>query len=231
MSGEREGVILAIDTATKYAGVALADADAILSEENWLSHNNHTVELMPAIVKALSRTRLSFSDLCGLAVAIGPGSFTGLRVGLSVAKGIALVIRKPILGIGTLDILGYACAREGTPTCALVHAGRGRLCAAYYRREGATWERLGDYRLLSPEALAAGVDGPTLFCGELTRALKQFLREKLGELALFASPADSVRRAACLAELGWQRLERGERDNLVTLSPIYLHEPFPGAQP
>mgnify|MGYP005864323661 CR=1 FL=1 len=226
MSGR---VVLAIDTATQYAGVALYDGEAVLCEKNWRSRDRHTVELMPTIMAALEQQSLTAPELGGLAVAIGPGSFTGLRVGLSVAKGIAFATGKPLLGIPTLDILGYACAREGVHTCAVIQAGRGRLCAATYRREQGLWRRLDEYRILSQAELVARIESPTLFCGELGPRLRAFLQEALGDLASLATPAECARRASYLAELGWQRLLRGERDNLTTLTPIYLHDPFPGA--
>ncbi len=222
-------MILAIDTATRYAGIALYDGQAVLCEETWRSNDSHTRELMPNVVRALAQQEITVQDLTGLAVALGPGSFTGLRIGLSVAKGIAFVTGKPLLGIPTLDILGYAHARQDLRTCALVEAGRGRFCVATYRR-GQALERLDEYRLLSPADLVASIEGPTLFCGEIDASLRSYLQERLGDLAIIVSPAECLRRAGYLAELGWQRLQRGERDDLATLSPIYLHHPAAGVE-
>ena len=97
-------LLLAIDTATHFAGLALYDGDSVLAESCWLSRNNHSVELMPALVRMLEQQKLSANDLAVVAVAIGPGSFTGLRIGLSTAKGLAKATSIPILGIPTLDI-------------------------------------------------------------------------------------------------------------------------------
>jgi len=222
-------MLLAIDTATKFAGIALYDGDAILLEQSWRSNQNHTVELMPSIVRALAQQETTVWDLRGLAVALGPGSFTGLRIGLSVAKGIAYVTGKPLLGIPTLDILGYACAQQDMRTCAVIQAGRGRYCTATYRRSQHAWERLDEYRILSEPQLIATLESPTLVCGELTPSLRDALQQQSEVQAFVASPAGCLRRAGYLAELGWQRLQRGERDNLATLSPIYLHNPALGA--
>lgn len=216
-------MILALDTATRYAGVALYDGESLLLETNWRSEQSHTQELMPIIVAGLARLGMTAHDLQGLAVSLGPGSFTGLRIGMSVAKGIALVTGRPILGIPTLDILGYAHARDDMPTMAIVEAGRGRLCVATYRGRPQSWHRLDEYRLVSPEELVDGVEVPTFFCGEIAPTLRELLQRERGALAHLASPAASLRRAGYLAELGWQRLQRGERDDLTTLSPIYLH--------
>ena len=123
--------MLAIDTATRYAGLALYDGDRILSEASWLSNNNHSVELMPALVRMLDQQALSAPDLAAVAVAIGPGSFTGLRIGLSVAKGLAQALKIPILGVPTLDIVAFQHSEQrpvrgllSTPQRALA-AGRG----------------------------------------------------------------------------------------------------------
>jgi tRNA threonylcarbamoyladenosine biosynthesis protein TsaB len=217
--------ILAIDTATRMASIALYDGERVHSEETWHSERNHTVELMPSLVRLLDRQRVSPQELTGLVVALGPGSFTGLRIGLSVAKGLALALKVPLVGASTLDALAYAQASQDSPLYAVVQAGRGRVCSALYRREGGQWRRATDYRITTLADLCQQVEGPTLFCGEIEAESVRFLREKLGRWAVMASPASCLRRAGYLAELGWQRLKRGEADGPATLSPIYLHHP------
>ena len=227
MTMAREGgsVLLAIDTATRTASLALYDGERVCAEETWLSRNQHTVELMPSLVRMLERQGIGPQDLRGIAVALGPGSFTGLRVGLSVAKGLALALSIPLVGIPTLDVLAYAQPARHSPLCAVVRAGRGRVCAALYRRRRGRWRRQGDYRIATIAELCAEVEGRTFFCGEIGVQEAQLLRERLGERAVVASPASSLRRAGYLAELGYERLERGEVDDPATLSPIYLHRP------
>jgi len=221
---------LAIDTATRYAGLALYDGSAVLAEESWLSQDSHTVELMPKIARAVEQQGLTLGDIAGLAVSLGPGSFTGLRIGLSAAKGIAMVTGARLFGIPTLDILGYACAGPELPTCAVVEAGRKRLCVATYMRlSGGAWRRTDEYRVVSPAELIASVQSPTLFCGELNPGLRAMLREALGPSAILSSPATSLRRAGYLAELAWQRWQQGDSDDLAALSPLYLQQGAPGA--
>lgn len=218
-------MLLAIDTATRMPSVALYDGEWVLAEETWRSANGHTVELMPSLVRMLERQRVSPSELRGIAVALGPGSFTGLRIGLGAAKGLALTLDIPLLGIPTLDALVYAQGRKQGPVCALLRAGRGRVSAAFYRRRQGQWQRQGDYRLTTLEELCAEIETQTFFCGEINAQAAALLREHLGAKAVVASPASSLRRAGYLAELGWQRLERGEVDDAAMLSPIYLRHP------
>ncbi|NLX43424.1 MAG: tRNA (adenosine(37)-N6)-threonylcarbamoyltransferase complex dimerization subunit type 1 TsaB, partial [Chloroflexi bacterium] len=108
-------MILAIDTATRTASIALYDASGILAEETWHSQNRHSVELMPAIQRLAERQGVKLGDLSAVAVALGPGSFTGLRIGLSAAKGLCLALDIPLIGIPTLMIAAYAAGDPGCP--------------------------------------------------------------------------------------------------------------------
>ena len=219
-------MLLAIDTATRMPSLALYDGERVVAEETWRSADGHTVELMPSIVRMLERQRFPPSQLQGIAVALGPGSFTGLRIGLSVAKGLALTLAIPLVGIPTLDALVYAQARKRGPVCAVLQAGRGRICAGFYRRRRGQWQRQGDYLLTTVEELCASIEAPTFLCGEIDAKAAELLRERLGEKAKLASPAACLRRAGYLAELGWQRLQRGDVDDPASLSPIYLSHPL-----
>ncbi|MFQ6059039.1 MAG: tRNA (adenosine(37)-N6)-threonylcarbamoyltransferase complex dimerization subunit type 1 TsaB [Anaerolineae bacterium] len=220
-------MLLAIDTATQFASIALYQEGGVLSEHTWRSQNNHTVELVPNIVRLLEGQRITTRALTGLAVALGPGSFTGLRIGLSVAKGLAFALKIPLVGLPTLDVLAYAHAPWGLPTWAIIQAGRGRICAAFYPKDGPL-PRSADYLLTTWTELEIEGDEPVLLCGEINAQGARLLRQRLGERAVIASPAASLRRAGYLAELAWQRLQRGEADDLATLAPIYLHRPSIG---
>jgi tRNA threonylcarbamoyladenosine biosynthesis protein TsaB len=221
--------VLAIDTATELASIALYDADTGPREEcTWCTLKNHTVELMPTIVMVLKRQGLEADQLNALAVSLGPGSFTGLRIGLGVAKGLCLSLGIPIVGIPTLDIVAYAHCLQDLPVCAILQAGRGRICAALYERFDTGWQRVTDYHLATTEELATHVKGPTLFCGEVDGSLRGLLQAHIGKQAVIASPASGVRRAGYLAELGCRRLQSGERDDLNSLEPLYLHHSMIG---
>ena len=220
-------MLLAIDTATRFAGLALYDPDAgrILGEESWYSVNRHTIELMPRVVRITEQHGLSADDLTGLAVSQGPGSFTGLRIGLSMAKGLSLAHRIPLVGIPTLDVVARPHQAQRLPIWAILQAGRGRVCVANYVRRRGRWRRRGDYQLTTLEQICEQEKEPVLFCGEIEAADAQLLRQKLGLAISIATPAFSLRRAAHLAELAWERLSRGDSDDPASLSPIYLQNP------
>lgn len=215
-------MLLAIDTATRVAGLALYDANGLQAEQIWRTRDNHTVELMPYIVRACEQQGLAPADLRAIAVSSGPGSFTGMRVGLSVAKGLALALQIPLLGVPTLDVTAHAFASEKRSVCAVLPAGRSRWVTAFYRWDVDGWRRRSEYALVSERGLLESIQEPTLICGEFDHHLAEALRSSLPDLAMLASPALAPRRAGYLAELAWKRFEAGERDDPASLSPIYL---------
>ena len=160
-------------------------------------------------------------DIQALGVALGPGSFTSLRVGLSLVKGLALARHLPLIGIPTLDILAAAQPASKLPLAVAIQAGRGRLAVGWYKSSKNGWQATGPARVVTVEALMDEVKSPFIVCGEFTAEERQKLAKK-AEIHL-ASPAQSVRRPAVLAELAWARWQTGEVDDEASLAPIYLH--------
>jgi tRNA threonylcarbamoyladenosine biosynthesis protein TsaB len=227
-------MLLALDTSTRTVGIALYDGAQVLSESTWTSHDYHTVELAPAVAETFKKSGKSVEDLEALVVARGPGSFTGLRIGLALAKGIALVRHIPIIGIPTLDALAAAQPVGSEPMVAVLRAGRGRLAVNWYRAVAGVWQSEGNIEALTPADLAERIQSPRIqspvrVCGELSEDERRLLGRKRKSV-LLASPAQCLRRPSFLAELGWQRWQAGKVDDPATLSPIYLHynEPIPG---
>jgi tRNA threonylcarbamoyladenosine biosynthesis protein TsaB len=221
-------MLLAVDTSTRLIGVALYDGGRVLSEASWLSKNHHTIELGPAVAETLSRVGAEPASLTAVGVAIGPGSFTGLRIGLALAKGLCLSRNLPLVGIPTLDVV--AAAQPVIPDlklAAILEAGRRRLAIGWYHAIQGKWHPEGDLQNLTLEEFMEKVETPAIICGELSGEARQRLTHKG---AILPSPAQCVRRPAVLAELAWQRWKAGQIDNPDTLSPIYLHhgEPIPG---
>ena len=213
-------MILAIDTASQVAGIALYDADGVRAEHTWTSRAHHTVDLMPNIVTLLEQEGVAATDLQGLAVGLGPGSFTGLRIGLSVAKGLAFAQGIPLVGVPSLHAVAHAHRVWGLPTWALIAAGRGRFAAALFWPDR-PWPAPTDYELTRLDALAPPDGQRTLYAGEMSAADRARVQEWWGERAVLAEPAAGLRRTGYLAELGWRRLAAGEADDVDALAPIY----------
>ena len=221
-------MLLAVDTSTRAIGVALYDGVRVLSVDTWNTNNYHTVELAKAVADNLARVGASPGDLKAVGVALGPGSFTGLRIGLAFAKGLALSQGLPVIGIPTLNVVAAAQPLRAMPLAVILQAGRQRLAVGWYQPEDGRWQSLDKLENLTVEELAQKISTPTLVSGELTPGLRETLRE--GGTAVLASPAHAWRDPAFLAELAWERWQAGEADDPSTLSPIYLHrgEPIPG---
>ena len=216
-------MILAIDTATRWLGLALHDSTTILAEYGWHCANNHTIELAPAISQILQQTHVATAHLTGLAVAIGPGSYTGLRVGLAFAKGLAIAHQIALIGIPTLDIVAAAQPENEGGLAVVAEAGRSRIWLGRYKWQKG-WQAIADPTLNSWENLLAEQEGPLTFVGEINQPSAKLIRAA-GKGFRLSSATNNTRRAGYLAELGWQRLRRGRANEARSLAPTYLVDP------
>ena len=215
-------MLLAVDTSTTWIGLALYDGVRVLGEVTWQSKNHHTVELTPAVHDLMGRCGVRSGDLQALAAALGPGSFTSLRIGLALVKGMALALRIPVIGVPTLDALVAGQPVRDTPLAALLQAGRGRLALVWYEAVDGCWQARSEPQIITAEELVLQLNKPTLVVGELNAAERQVLSRRRKN-AIMVSPAQSMRRPSYLAELAWKRFQDGQVDDVVSLSPIYLH--------
>ncbi|MDX9993455.1 MAG: tRNA (adenosine(37)-N6)-threonylcarbamoyltransferase complex dimerization subunit type 1 TsaB [Anaerolineales bacterium] len=222
-------MLLALDTSTSQIGLALYDGARVLAEHLWVSKARHTVELAPAVAQMLQQTGTDICQVAAIGVALGPGSFTALRVGLAFGKGLALSRALPLIGIPTLDILAAQVTVDlSRPLACVLAAGRGRLALGWYHASENGWQAEGKASVTTAETVAAEVTSPALLTGELTAAERQILSKN--EKIWLASPADATRRPGILAELAFQRWQAGQSDRAASLAPIYLHigEVIPG---
>ena len=158
--------VLAIDTSTLAGGVALVDGERTVAEYVLDIRLTHSERLMPAIDRVMRDAGWTPPDLTGLAVAVGPGSFTGLRIGVSAVKGLALALSLPIAAVPTLDALAAGLSGAALPVCAVVFARRDEVYASLYRWDGCAMRREWDYVALSPGELAARLREPVMLVGE-----------------------------------------------------------------
>lgn len=209
-------MLLAIDTSTDMTGLALWDATGLLAEANWRSGRNHSAQLLPQLSMLLAHTGVARSALAAVAVALGPGSWSGLRVGLSTAKGLAIAGDVALIGVPTLDIVVRQFAGSSLPLAPIFRLGRDRIALRDAR---------GELINLAIDELPAHIGGPALVCGEIDAALAAQIVALLGARAQLPSPLARVRRAAVLAEIGWERWQAGAVDAAAALEPIYLGQP------
>ncbi len=216
-------MLLAIDTSTNDSGVALYDGQTVLAECAWFSGRRHAEQVLPVIDLLLRHLDATAGDLTAVGVALGPGSWSGLRVGMSLAKSLVIARDLPLIGVPTLDVLAFPHRHGALLVVPMVRLGRDRYGATVYRRTS-EWGPVSEARNLALEELPLLTDAG-LFCGDVDEAARALLMERLGDSASFAVSSDNVRRPAALAELAWMRWRAGQIDDLVGLEPVYLGSP------
>lgn len=215
---------LSLDTAGEVASAALSDRGCLLAELTWRCRQNHSAEMLPAIDRLMTTAGASRGDLRAVFVCSGPGSYGGLRAGLSLGMALALGLGIDILGVGRLEIEAYQQAVYAGPICAVHRAGRGELAwAAYLVRDGDLLQ-LEPPQLCWPADLVQCAPAGALYCGEIDADLLALLRQREPEAPAAAGVA-SIRRAGALAELAWRRYAAGDRAPNRYVEPIYLREP------
>lgn len=216
--------ILGVDTSTSCGGLGIIDDGRMVAEYAFPREGTLSAELIPAIQALLAEAELGLDQIDGIAISLGPGSFTGLRVGLSVVKGLALTAERAVVGIPTLDALAHNLPFTPYFICPIVDARKGEIYTALYKNvEGGGVEQLTPHQVLSPSALIEGIPPQeTVFLGDGVEVYGGIIKEQLGEQALFAPPHLRFLRGTTVAELGLKRIMRGERDDIASLVPIYV---------
>ncbi|MFC2011914.1 tRNA (adenosine(37)-N6)-threonylcarbamoyltransferase complex dimerization subunit type 1 TsaB [Chloroflexota bacterium] len=216
---------VAIDTSTDTASLALVDDSRVIAEMTWRCGRNHSTQLLLNLEHLLKQTGFKLGSADCIIVAWGPGSYNGLRVGVSTAKGLAFSLGVPIIGISTLEAEAYQHADTGLPVCPVLNAGREEVATALYQKKNNQWRQLADEHLTTVEGLCAAILSKTVFCGEYVPVIAGELKERLGQKAVVLSAARGMRRAGFLAELGLKRFEAGDYDDTTTLQPAYFRGP------
>jgi tRNA threonylcarbamoyladenosine biosynthesis protein TsaB len=215
--------VLGIDTAVATGSVAIVEDDVLVAEVLLTSRQTHARRLMKAVDTVLSMAESHLFDLDGFAISVGPGSFTGLRIGISTVKGLAFSVGKPIAAVTTLDALAHQFPYTQTLICPLLNARKGEVYSALYRAEkdGAV-ARISDYAVLSPLDWVCRITEPCLFMGDGMEEYGLLIKQKMGPLAHFAPPFLNTIRASVVASMGMERLKNKESDDAKTLVPFYI---------
>jgi len=224
-----EGLLLAIDTATQFLSVALHDGAALRAECTLQAGRRHSALLAPLIQQLLRQTEARPEALRALAVAVGPGSYTGTRIGVALAKGLAASRELPLVPVTTLEILIAGCPPAAVPLIAVLPAGRGRAIWAEYHWDGAAWQPQRPAQIDSWPALLAANARPISICGEISRIGQGAIAaaQEAGAPIQVASAAAGLRRAGHLADIAWGRLrqEGAVAFPAERVAPLYLKPP------
>lgn len=215
--------VLGIDTSTSCGAVGLIDDGEVLSDYFLNIPVTHSERLLSAIEFVLREARCSIGDVDGWAISLGPGSFTGLRIGVSTVKGLAFATGKPVAGVATLDVLASQVSPTSYLICPILDARKKEVYTAFYRYgEGDFLGRQSDYQALRPEDLVKKIKEQTIFLGDGVRTYRNFLLHSLHPLATFPAAPLHVSHGSMVAKLGFDLLKNGEHLNVSTFSPIYI---------
>ncbi len=215
--------VLGIDTSTSCGSVGLIEDEETVSEYLLNIPVTHSERLLGAIDVVLREARRRIEEVEGWVIALGPGSFTGLRIGISTVKGLAFATGKPVAGVSTLDVLASQIAPTSYLICPILDARKKEVYAGFYRYRGeASPTRQSEYQAISPESLVSQIKEQTIFIGDGVRTYGDFLRNRLGSLAILPSSPFHVSHGSMTARLGMNLLKKGEHLNLSAFSPLYI---------
>ncbi|MFI5395651.1 MAG: tRNA (adenosine(37)-N6)-threonylcarbamoyltransferase complex dimerization subunit type 1 TsaB [Candidatus Binatia bacterium] len=214
--------ILGLDTATWRASVGLRIDGEVVFEKSQLAEGSHAVSLLALIDEVLQTGGCTARDLDAVAVSAGPGLFTGLRIGLCVAKGLTYATGARLIAVPTLEALARTVADRDGVICPLLDARKGELYAACFESSYGNLKRLTDDLLLSPEALLEKLPRPCVILGDAVAVYGSFLQGRLGTRATLLPSDSHGPRGGVVAAMGEERLEAGQRDNATHLEPAYI---------
>ncbi|MFH1148769.1 MAG: tRNA (adenosine(37)-N6)-threonylcarbamoyltransferase complex dimerization subunit type 1 TsaB [Pseudomonadota bacterium] len=215
--------ILAIDTSGSAGSVALTQDETVLAEYSLLSRETHSRRLLQAVDYLLARAGISLKEIDCLAMTLGPGSFTGIRIGLATIKGLAQSLRKPAIGISTLDALSANFPFASRPVLPIIDARRKQVFTATYRPDDkGRLKKVSPERVVSPDALAAAIKEEVILAGDGAALYRDLFQTELGENAVFAPGPLSFIRASCVAYLALERYRAGKMDDVASMTPVYV---------
>ncbi|WP_163195705.1 tRNA (adenosine(37)-N6)-threonylcarbamoyltransferase complex dimerization subunit type 1 TsaB [Clostridium thermarum] len=217
--------VLSIDTATEAASCAVIEDNKLLGEITFNFEKQHSVILMPMIDNLLGSIHLDISDIDGFVSSKGPGSFTGLRIGMSTIKGLSFGTQKPFISVSTLDALAYNLAYSSGIICPILDALRNNIYTAFYTFEGEDLKRISDYMVISIDKLINKLkdEKAVHFIGDGTGKFKDILKSNISG-SYFAPCHLNFARASSLGQLGLGLLKQGIAEDLNQSTPIYLRK-------
>jgi tRNA threonylcarbamoyladenosine biosynthesis protein TsaB len=214
---------LAIDTSGKTVGIAILADGHFLYEIYMNTGLNHSLVLLPELDRALDTLKIELTDLDLFVTTTGPGSFTGLRIGLSTLKGLALRRNKPLVGVSTLEALAHNIWAEDLLICPIMNGPMDEIYTALYRyRVHVGYEMLLKDQITDISTLLRNIDGPVIFVGDGATRWYDILREQLQDRARFAPAHLNVCRPSVVASIGIEKYHRQEIDDMLSLIPTYL---------
>lgn len=218
-------IVLGIDTSGYANAIGLTDGDRILADFNFEARTDSLEKIVSNIDFALGQANLTLEDIQGLGVGLGPGSWTGIRVGVTVGKILAYSTNKPVCGVPTLEVLAYGAKNIPTQICAIISVGtKDTVYAAFYHAKNDAVARVSEYYVGDIPGLAAMVKEPTVFIGPEAEFHSRLISQAMGSDSIGIEAVEGIARGSTVARLAAARLERGGSDDILALTPLYLKE-------
>jgi len=217
---------LAFDTSSPVLTIAVSKDGEVIDElTTWLPRG-HMARLIPEIDTLMAASGLRLEDLGVIVTGSGPGSYTGLRIGMMMAKTFAQLLDIPIIGIASMDAIAYRNAKGNAVICPVIDAKRGEVYTSFYRIEDQSLERVTSLRALTPEDLseliiAEGLED-VILAGDALKLYSDVFKKILGDKVTLADEDDWWPKASDLIHLAERRIDAGEFDELFHLAPIYI---------
>lgn len=216
-------ILLSADTSSSTFSIALLEGHRLIDEFESEFPNRHSSGLLPAIERLLSKNSYLLEDVQAFCVGLGPGSFTGLRVGITTIRGIALALKRPIVGMPSIDGMAHSLFAQKGRICAIIDAKQKRVYARIYSCSDKGIKPKSGFLLLGIKELLSKIKEPTTFLGDGIRLYRNDISQKLGKEAKFAPESFWYPKAAIMGSLALRRLQAGKRDNCFSLSPLYIY--------
>ena len=216
--------ILAVDTATRSCSAAVTDRGMLLAELTVVNGRTHSRHLMSIIDSVIEMAELEIEQLDGFAATIGPGSFTGLRIGISTIKGLAYALQKPVVGISSLDALAWQCNQTPLLICALIDARKKEVYSCRYRFINQEMIKEASEQVGFPTDSVQGIHEPCVFVGNGAMLYRELIIDELRDLAIFADNSRNFIRASTIAELGLSKIEQEPAADAKILVPQYIRK-------
>ncbi len=216
-------MVLGIETSTMMGSVAIVGKEGVVAQYILNIEVGHSERVMVAIDRVLTDAKIGLKDLDGIAISIGPGSFTGLRIGLSTAKGLALATGKPLVSVRTLEALAWNLPFSRFLICPILDARKKEVYTAFFQFvNGSSLKRLTEDMVLPVQRLLSMIKEPVIFLGDAVDIYKSAISEKLGDMVYFAPMALRFPSASVVAELSIAMLQEGKGEDPLTLVPVYI---------
>jgi tRNA threonylcarbamoyladenosine biosynthesis protein TsaB len=214
--------VLAIDTSSRCGSVGLCEDGVLLREVSVLSREAYSATLLPCVHQLLESLNLPMDEIDVFGVTLGPGSFTGLRVGVATVKGFAWSMKKPVVGLQSLEVLAHNIRREGVVLVPMLDARKGRVYGAVYRWSNGRLQTVIEAQDIEASRLVVGHQAPIVAFGDGARKYQAQLEAQQNIPIEFPEAEADIPRGSVLSRLAFEAFQAGKIIDIYTVEPLYL---------